>query len=382
MGTDGHGEDSFTGGLMQVIKTKKGTFYREKVYVDGKALHSPRFARKTDATNWKARMVNEKSSYQSTGILPKAFQSEDVLSLSEYAELWLETRVKLQLSPRTYEHYGHVMKFHLLPRFGTLKLTEIRLGHGDLLIKWLTERGHNARGLNNIVGIFKRILIEAVKENRLEKNPLQFLKELREPPRPDIYLSGDQIHKILNSNQGRYFYSLFLVAINTGMRRGELAGLCWDRVSFERNFIEITRLRDRSGLNDRTKTTKSRRFVPMNAVVRNHLLELKESALKEVVFLDDDGNPFDVNHLYREFDKALKRAGIKEHYRFHDLRHTFASHFMMNGGNIYDLQKIMGHTSLEMTQRYAHLAPEHLLKAANVVSFGAEASKAFLKIAP
>lgn len=355
---------------MQVIKTKKGTFYREKVYVDGKALHSPRFARKTDATNWKARMVNEKSSYQSTGILPKAFQSEDVLSLSEYAELWLETRVKLQLSPRTYEHYGHVMKFHLLPRFGNLKLTEIRLGHGDQLIKGLTERGHNARGLNNIVGIFKRILIEAVKENRLEKNPLQYLKELREPPRPDIYLSGDQIHKILNSNQGRYFYSLFLVAINTGMRRGELAGLCWDRVSFERNFIEITRLRDRSGLNDRTKTTKSRRFIPMNAVVRNHLLELKESALKEVVFLDDDGNPFDVNHLYREFDKALKRAEIKEHYRFHDLRHTFASHFMMNGGNIYDLQKIMGHTSLEMTQRYAHLAPEHLVKAANVVSFG------------
>ena len=53
-------------------------------------------------------------------------------------------------------------------------------------------------------------------------------------------------------------------------------------------------------------------------------------------------------------------------------RSTFASHFMMNGGNIYDLQKIMGHTSLEMTQRYAHLAPEHLVHASNVVSFGAK----------
>jgi integrase len=58
-------------------------------------------------------------------------------------------------------------------------------------------------------------------------------------------------------------------------------------------------------------------------------------------------------------------------FRFHDLRHTFASHFMKNGGNIYDLQKILGHTSLEMTQRYAHLAPEHLVQASNVVSFGA-----------
>jgi site-specific recombinase XerD len=64
---------------------------------------------------------------------------------------------------------------------------------------------------------------------------------------------------------------------------------------------------------------------------------------------------------------------------------TFASHFMMNGGNIYDLQKILGHTSLEMTQRYAHLAPEHLVQAANVVNFGASLMKpdrAKLKVAP
>jgi integrase len=356
---------------MQVIKTKKGTFYREKVYVEGKAHHSPRFTRKSDATNWKARMLSEKSNYRSTGIMPKVFLPEDSLSLAEYAELWLETRVTLQLSGRTYEHYGHVVRFHLLPRFGHLKLIELKLTHSDQLIKILTERGHNARGINNIVGIFKRILIEAVKENRLEKNPLQYLREMKEPPRPDIYLSGEQINRVLEANRRSYFYSLFLVAVNTGMRRGELAGLCWDKVSFERNFIEVTRLRDRSGLSDRTKTVKSRRFIPMNAVVRGHLLELKESSLSDYVFVDNNGAPFDVNHLYREFEKALNNAQIKEHFRFHDLRHTFASHFMMNGGNIYDLQKIMGHTSLEMTQRYAHLAPEHLLKAANVVSFGA-----------
>ena len=364
---------------MQVIKTKNGTFYREKVYVDGKAHHSPRFSRKSDATNWKARMMSEKSTYRSTGIMPKLFQPDDSISLNDYAELWLETRVKLQLSPRTYVHYSHAVRFHLLPKFGKLKLTEIKLSHSDQLIKALTERGHNARGINNIVGIFKRILIEAVKENRLERNPLQYLREMKEPPRPDIYMTSDQINRVLEKSYGRTFYSLFLVAINTGMRRGELAGLCWDKVYFDRNFIEVTRLRDRSGLSDRTKTVKSRRFIPMNAVVRGHLTELKESALCEYVFVDDDGRPFDVNHIYRDFQKALKKASIKDHFRFHDLRHTFASHFMMNGGNIYDLQKIMGHTSLEMTQRYAHLAPEHLVKAANVVSFGANNLRPLLK---
>lgn len=87
-----------------------------------------------------------------------------------------------------------------------------------------------------------------------------------------------------------------------------------------------------------------------------------------------------MNHVYRQFRKFLKLAEVNQYYRIHDLRHTFASHFMMNGGDIYDLQKILGHSSLEMTQRYAHLAPEHLIQASNVVSFGASLVGAKLQV--
>jgi len=76
--------------------------------------------------------------------------------------------------------------------------------------------------------------------------------------------------------------------------------------------------------------------------------------------------------VYRTFTKAQQLAKLERHFRFHDLRHTFASHFMMNGGNIYDLQKILGHTQIEMTMRYAHLSPDHLAEAINVVSLGIE----------
>jgi len=119
MGTDDICEDSFfKRSFMQIIKNKKGTFYREKVYVDGKAIHSPRFHRKSDALNWKARMRNDKAVFQSTGILPKSFTKEESTTLSEYATLWLETRVKTQLASRTYDHYLHSLKRHILPRFG------------------------------------------------------------------------------------------------------------------------------------------------------------------------------------------------------------------------------------------------------------------------
>ena len=351
---------------MKVIKTKKGITYREKIYVDGKEITSPRFDRKSDAKDWKARMLSERSRYIASGVKSQALNTETMPSFKDYALMWIETRVKVQLSARTYEHYEGTLRNHLLPLFSEVKLHEIRLHHADKLIQTLAAKNHNAKGINLIVGVFKRILIEASRENRIDRNPLQYMKELKTSPVPDTYMSTDEINLVLEKSCGHAFHSLFLVAVNSGMRRGELAGLCWDRVNFNLNLIEISRIRDRHGLADRTKTFKSRRFIPMNVIVRSHLLDLKNSRKSTDLVFED----FDVNHLYRDFLKFLKKAEIKTHYRFHDIRHTFASHFMMNGGNIYDLQKILGHTSLEMTQRYAHLAPEHLVMASNIVRFG------------
>lgn len=356
---------------MKVIKTKKGLVYREKIYVDGKEINSPRFTRKADAKDWKARMLNDRCRYQASGVKPLSLNLDLMPTFKEYSEMWLETRVKTQLAIRTYEHYESVIRTHLNPNLGEVKLHEIRLTHADQIIKKLSDKGHNAKGINLIIRIFKRVMIEATRENRIERNPLLYLKDLKEPPSSDVFMTVDEIKCVLETSKNHVFYSLFLVAVNTGMRRGELAGLCWDRVNFNLNLIEISRIKDRNGLADRTKTLRSRRFIPMNTIVRQYLMELKAKNLHpEFVFVHENGSEFDVNHLYRDFQKFLKRARIKNKFRFHDIRHTFASHFMMNGGNIYDLQKILGHTSLEMTQRYAHLAPEHLVQAANVVRFG------------
>lgn len=371
---------------MQVYKTSKSTKYREKIVVDGREIYSPRFDRKSDAKEWKARLLNDRAKFHSSGVLPLSLNQEAVSTLKEYSLMWLETRVKSQLSFRTHAQYAHVLKRHIYPRFGDLKLNELKLHHADRLIKHLIEHGHNARGINLIMGVFKRVVIEATRENRIEKNPFQYLKELKETIKSDVFLSHDEIHSMLEISKGTLFHSLFLVAVNSGLRRGEVAGLCWDKINFNNNLIEISRIRDRNGLSNRTKTIKSKRFIPMNITVREHLLELRESSRyandkNGIVFVDEVGIPFDVDHLYRDFRNFQKKLGIKSFYRFHDLRHTFASHFMMNNGNIYDLQKILGHTSLEMTQRYAHLAPEHLVQAANVVNFGAKTGPRCFKIA-
>jgi site-specific recombinase XerD len=149
----------------------------------------------------------------------------EAVTLNEQALGWLETRVKLQLSARTYEHYANALKKHILPRFGHLNLSQIQMGHAHKLIQHLQESGHSTRGVNLILSIFKRVLNEAVKENRLDKNPFQYLKEIKEPPKADVFMRFEDIDKIHEVSKGHYFHSLFLTAINTGMRRGEIAGL-------------------------------------------------------------------------------------------------------------------------------------------------------------
>lgn len=102
----------------------------------------------------------------------------------------------------------------------------------------------------------------------------------------------------------------------------------------------------------------------------HHLSSIPEQRNKQFVFATKDGLSLDYNHLSRKyFKKAQKDAGIANRIRFHDLRHTYASQFMMSGGDIFTLQRLLGHKSLDMTMKYAHLSPSYLDKAANIVCF-------------
>lgn len=119
----------------------------------------------------------------------------------------------------------------------------------------------------------------------------------------------------------------------------------------------------------------------MNNEVRRVLegLRRKQEHL-QFIFCESPSEPVNVHHLYRDFAKVQKKAGLVRKIRFHDIRHTFASQFMMSGGSLYDLQKILGHSKIEMTMRYAHLSNDHLASAVNIVSFSGTTDNNISKI--
>ncbi|MGZ3736303.1 MAG: tyrosine-type recombinase/integrase [Bdellovibrionota bacterium] len=352
--------------MIEAIKTKSGVSYRARIYgVDGKP-RSKSFPTRTLAKEWERRVLRDRDEQEATGIIVT-----DGMGFKEFSEKWFREKVMVRLANSTQVNYRRCLNKHLLPPLGLMRLRDIRVEHANQLIVKLKETNHSPKGINTILGVLLTILNDAVEWQCLARNPLHKYRPVKEPEAHYDYWTAPEIQQFLNGTRFDRLGPVFVVALNTGMRRGELCALKWDRIDFVRNQIIVSRNLTRFGLSETTKSGK-KRYVPINPIVKEVLQKLLRAQRSDFVFCEEDGTQLDAHHLYRDFHKAQARAGFEKLIRFHDLRHTFASHFMMNGGNIYDLQKILGHYSLEMTQRYAHMSPDHLAEAIQIVSFKPE----------
>lgn len=204
-----------------------------------------------------------------------------------------------------------------------------------------TKRGYSAAAINRPLAALRHLLrraheewevLPAVPKIRLEKEPEGRIRWL-EPDEETRLLAACQ--KSRNAELPR----LVVMALETGLRRGELLGLTWDRVDLSRGVIRL-------------EVTKSgrRREVPMRQVVYDLLAATPGPR---------DGRLFRTRSIRTAFENAVAAAKV-DNFHLHDCRHHFASWFVMRRGSLQALKEILGHADLTMTLRYAHLAPEHL----------------------
>lgn len=342
---------------MEKLKLKNGEIrYRESYRIGSKKINGPSFKKITDAKTWKARMETEKLSKKALG---EHYHKTAEVNFREHADKWLRNHVEVNCARKTFLYYESILRTHLYPRFDKLNLSEITEEHGMSLMSDL-KKTHSAKGIKNIWIVLKGVINKARKEKIILADPFEDIKK----PKPDLaqdnFWVKMEINQFLLANKNDQLLPFYFVAIHTGMRLAELCGLKWDRIDFMNNQISVTRTRDKYGLKETTKT-KIKRFVPMTQEVRALLLALhKKNQGNPYVFLESDGSEVKYAHVYRRFGKAQSKAGMTNKIRFHDLRHSFASNYMMNGGSVFDLQKLLGHTDISMTMRYAHFTPDHL----------------------
>jgi len=154
----------------------------------------------------------------------------------------------------------------------------------------------------------------------------------------------------------------------TGARLGEVLGLEWHRIQFTNNVILIGQMWCAIS-NKVIYTTKGKkdRIVPLNSLLKKELGAMKNHTKGSFLFSDVVGRPIDPkNFRSRNWEKDLKAAGIRK-LRIHDARHTYASLFVMSGGSIYDLKKVLGHVDVKTTEKYAHLSSDHLASVRDII---------------
>jgi integrase len=201
--------------------------------------------------------------------------------------------------------------------------------------------------VNRELACLKTLFNKAIEWEKTERNPAAKIKKFREPNPVERILSPDEMRRLIDEASPD-LRPVLLIALNTGMRKGEILSLRWRAVDFVKGFILI----------EDSKSGKSRK-VPTNGLIFDLLRDMKREG--EFVFpsMDVKGQVRPLRDVKTAFTGACRRAEIKG-LRFHDLRHTAASRMIEAGVDLVTVSKILGHASIQMTMRYCHPTEQNM----------------------
>lgn len=226
--------------------------------------------------------------------------------------------------------------------------------------KFRSEGGTKASTINTELNTIKAALNRAVALGYLPRNPCREVKKLKTPRKQVRFLSSDEVRKLLEAGSGR-MRPIVETLLYTGLRRDELTHLTWADVDLQRRVVAV---QAKDGWHPKDYEV---RHIPMAPRLHELLKSLPRKDNPWVFSTSNDG-PHLGHILSRDFRKLLKLCGIKGS-SLHTLRHTFASHLVMNGTDVYTVQKLLGHSSIKTTEIYAHLAPDFLKAAVQKLEF-------------
>jgi integrase len=297
------------------------------------------------------------------------------MTLGEYLARWLSHSVRDTVSQKTYERYESIVRVHLSPALGRIRLKALTPDHVRALYREKLDSGLAPRSVLHIHRTLSKALKQATDDGLIPRNAAASVKppqSRREEMQP---LSRDQVRTFLETVKGDRMEALYILAITAGMRQGELLALKWEDVDLEgtnpalevRRSLSETRGR-RSFVTPKSGHGRhlrlSRRAVSALRVHRKRQLEerVRKAGLWEdhgLIFPSEVGTPMSGRNLYRAFKIRVKRASLPQTLRFHDLRHTCATLLLRQGINPKFVQELLGHADISLTlNTYSHVLPD------------------------
>lgn len=278
-------------------------------------------------------------------------QTRTVAELLTKYQTYLEGKAPKTLDSRR----GHLAVWrHELGKISLGELSRVHIAAArDKLESQTTRRGtpRSAGHTNRLLATLSHALTVAVREwDWLDSNPMRKVQKLSEPQGRIRFLSDDERGRLLaacKQSPARWLHPMVMLALATGMREGEILGLTWDRLDLEAGRIRLdnTKNKERRGVSIEPHTLAMLREYARVRVLGSPLVFSREDQPRPV-------------HLRGPWAAVVKAAGLED-FRFHDLRHTAASYLAMSGASPGEIAAVLGHKTLAMVKRYAHLSDAH-----------------------
>jgi integrase len=296
------------------------------------------------------------------------------LTVGEYLDSWLSDSVRGTVRSSTFERHEGIIRLHIKPSLGRVWLKKLTPAHVRGLHREKLDAGLAPATVGKIHSTLHKALSQAVSDGIVPRNAAD-VKAPRPTPEEMRPLSETEVRAFLDvaRESGDRFEALYVLAITTGLRRGELLGLRWDDVSMERSTLRVGRALVREGGRHtlgETKTRRGRRQINLTPRTVSTLKAHRKKQLEEkikltglykdhgLIFATRVGTPINPENLVnRSFKPLLERASLPE-IRFHDLRHTCATLLLGRGVHPKLVQELLGHATIAMTlDTYSHYMP-------------------------
>ncbi len=301
------------------------------------------------------------------------------ITLTEYLDRWLQDYAAIKVSAKTFERYTEIIRLHLAPALGPYSLAKLQPLHIQSYYSEALQKGRkdgkgglSAQTVLHHHRVLRKALQQALKWQFLARNPADAV----EPPRPHRRemkcLDESSTARLLEATEGTNLHLPTLLAVTTGMRRGEILGVRWQDLDFDAGTLSVRQSLEQTNRGiafKQPKTQKGRRVVALPQItveaLRRHRVEQAKQKLllgpgyqdRDLVCARADGLPWPPDSLTSSFSALVRKVGLLR-VRFHDLRHTHATQLLRQGIHPKVVSERLGHSTVGITlDVYSHVLP-------------------------
>lgn len=279
-------------------------------------------------------------------------QARKIISFAEFSKRWFEIYVRANNKPSEVENKQGILKNHLLPFFGSQNLHEIKREVVEEFKSMQLRKGLNPKTINGHLATLAKCLRCATEWEIITEQEVPRIQKMKAHSRQIEFLSPSETAKLLQDRSEPEWNLMVFIALRTGLRFGELLGLKWEAIQLEHGVLTVQESIVRGVIG--TPKNGKVRHIPIAKDLRDELTRHRQPRGR--LFTKPGYEHISHRMAANALQRIQRRTGLR-HVNWHMFRHTFASHLAMNGTPIPVIQKFMGHASIEMTMRYAHLSP-------------------------